>query len=94
MDFLSWLKITMVVAVDAALFSLLYFCVAFVKLQRRKNEFKRMHQELAPGDSVRINHGIEGVVKSVDAEVAILELNKGILVTCSRYALTLTKEGK
>jgi len=94
MDFLSWLKITMVVAVDVALLTLLYFCMTFVKLRRRKNEFRRMHQELAPGDSVRINHGIEGVVKSVDSEVAIIELNKGILVTCSRYVLTLTKERK
>ncbi len=58
-----------------------------VRLKKQKDHFADLHQKLRPGVEVMLASGLYGKVKSVDAEVVVVEVAQGLSVKASRYSV-------
>ena len=58
-----------------------------VNMRKKRNYFKELHTEIAPGREVMFGGGIFGVVQSVNGDRVEIRVKSGAVMDVSRYAV-------
>ena len=58
-----------------------------VNMRKKRNYFKELHTEIAPGREVMFGGGIFGVVLSVNGDRVEIRVKSGAVMDVSRYAV-------
>ena len=70
-----------------AIMGAIYLIWTQVGLKKKRDYFKELHTELAPGQEVMFAGGIFGTVKSIDGDRVEVKVRSGAVLDVSRYAI-------
>ncbi len=58
-----------------------------VNMRKKRNYFKELHTELAPGQEIMFAGGIYGIVQSISGDRVAVKVRSGAVLDVSRYAI-------
>ena len=70
-----------------AIMGVVYIVWTQVGVRKKRNYFKELHTELAPGQEIMFAGGIYGTVKSIDGDRIEVKVRSGAVIDVSRYAI-------
>lgn len=70
-----------------AIMGAVYIIWTQIGLKKKREYFKEVHTELAPGQKIMFGGGIFGVVKSINGDVVEVKVRSGAVLDVSRYAI-------
>lgn len=75
-----------------AIMGVVYLIWSQVGVRKKRNYFKELHTELAPGQEIMFAGGIYGTVKSIDGDKVEVKVRSGAVLDVSRYAIQEIKQ--
>ncbi len=70
-----------------AIMGVIYIIWTQVGVRKKRDYFKQIHQELAPGQEIMFAGGIFGTIKSIDGDRVEVKVRSGAVLDVSRYAI-------
>ena len=70
-----------------AIMGVVYIIWTQIGLKKKRDYFKELHTELAPGQEIMFAGGIYGTVKSIDGDRIEVKVRSGAVIDVSRYAI-------
>lgn len=78
---------SIVLAAFLLILMIFYYIVSFLGLKKRRAYMKTLQESLKPGVKVLFSGGLMGRIVKIGEEYVDVELNKGLVVTISRYGI-------
>ncbi len=78
---------SMVLAAFLVILLIIYYIVSYLGLKKRRAFVKELQENIKPGVKVLFSGGLMGRVIKVNEEYVDIELNKGMVITVSRYGI-------
>lgn len=78
---------SMVLAAFLVVLLIIYYIVSYLGLKKRRAFVKELQENIKPGVKVLFSGGLMGRVIKVNEEYVDIELNKGMVITVSRYGI-------
>ncbi|MBM6687496.1 preprotein translocase subunit YajC [Collinsella tanakaei] len=70
-----------------AIMGVVYLIWSQVGVRKKRNYFKELHNELAPGQEIMFAGGIYGTIKSINGDKVEVKVRSGAVMDVSRYAI-------
>ncbi len=70
-----------------AIMGVVYLVWSQVGVRKKRNYFKELHNELAPGQEIMFAGGIYGTIKSINGDKVEVKVRSGAVMDVSRYAI-------
>ncbi len=70
-----------------AIMGVVYLIWSQVGVRKKRNYFKELHSELAPGQEIMFAGGIYGTIKSINGDKVEVKVRSGAVMDVSRYAI-------
>ena len=70
-----------------AIMGVVYLIWSQVGAKKKREYFKELHTELAPGQEIMFAGGIYGTIKSINGEKVEVKVRSGAVLDVSRYAI-------
>lgn len=94
MDLKLFFNVSLILAINGAIFFAIYMIISFLRLKKRKQPFEELHQKLNVGNNVLLTSGLYGRVMEIKNDVVFVEIAPKIVVKASRYAIQNIVEDK
>ena len=75
-----------------AIMGVVYLIWSQVGVRKKRNYFKELHSELAPGQEIMFAGGIYGTIKSINGDCVEVRVRSGAVLDVSRYAIQEIKQ--
>ena len=75
-----------------AIMGVVYLIWSQVGVRKKRNYFKELHSELAPGQEIMFAGGIYGTIKSINGDRVEVKVRSGAVLDVSRYAIQEIKQ--
>lgn len=70
-----------------AIMGVVYLIWSQVGVKKKREYFKELHTELAPGQEIMFAGGIYGTIKSINGDKVEVKVRSGAVLDVSRYAI-------